>query len=63
MHSLPSRLIAASVIIGLWGIFVLTSFIQPVEQWLYQYFRWIPLFSTDPLAGLVATVCLQLESS
>jgi phosphate transport system permease protein len=44
------ELIAAipSVIIGLWGIFVLTSFIQPVEQWLYQYFRWIPLFSTDP---------------
>lgn len=44
------ELIAAipSVIIGLWGIFVLTSFIQPVEQWLYKYFRWIPLFSTDP---------------
>jgi len=39
---------------------VLTSFIQPVEQWLYQYFRWIPLFSTDPLAT-VATVCLQLS--
>ncbi len=44
------ELIAAipSVIIGLWGIFVLTSFLQPIQQWLYQYFRWIPLFSTDP---------------
>ncbi len=44
------ELIAAipSVIIGLWGIFVLTSFVQPIQQWLYQYFRWIPLFSTDP---------------
>lgn len=37
-----------SVIIGLWGIFVLTSFLQPIQQWLYQYCRWIPLFSTDP---------------
>lgn len=44
------ELIAAipSVIIGLWGIFVLTAFLQPIQQWLYQYFRWIPLFSTDP---------------
>jgi phosphate transport system permease protein len=44
------ELIAAipSVIIGLWGIFVLTSFVQPIQQSLYQYFRWIPLFSTDP---------------
>ncbi len=44
------ELIAAipSVIIGLWGIFVLTSFVQPIQQALYQYGRWIPLFSTDP---------------
>lgn len=44
------ELIAAipSVIIGLWGIFVLTPFILIIEQWLYQYFRWIPLFSSDP---------------
>ena len=44
------ELIAAipSVIIGLWGIFVLTSFVQPIQQALYQYARWIPLFSTDP---------------
>lgn len=44
------ELIAAipSVIVGLWGIFVLTAFMQPLQQWLYQYFGWIPLFSTDP---------------
>lgn len=44
------ELIAAipSVIVGLWGIFVLTGFMQPLQQWLYQYFGWIPLFSTDP---------------
>jgi len=44
------ELIAAipSVIIGLWGIFVLIPFLQPIEEWLYQYFQWIPLFSTQP---------------
>ncbi len=44
------ELIAAipSVIIGLWGIFVLIPFLQPIQDWLYQYFQWIPLFSTQP---------------
>lgn len=44
------ELIAAipSVIIGLWGIFVLIPFLQPIQDWLYQYFQWIPLFSTAP---------------
>jgi phosphate transport system permease protein len=43
------ELIAAipSVIIGLWGIFVLIPFLQPIQDWLYQYFQWIPLFSTQ----------------
>lgn len=45
------ELIAAipSVIIGLWGIFVLIPFLQPIQQWLYDHFAWIPLFSTSPV--------------
>lgn len=44
------ELIAAipSVIVGLWGIFVLIPFLQPIGQWLYDHFSWIPLFSTPP---------------
>ncbi len=44
------ELIAAipSVIIGLWGIFVMIPFLQPIQDWLYQNFSWIPLFSTAP---------------
>lgn len=36
-----------SVIIGLWGIFVLIPVLRPIQEGLYQYFRWIPLFSTQ----------------
>lgn len=58
------ELIAAipSVIIGLWGIFVLIPVLDPVQQWLYQYFAWVPLFSTPP-AGygmLVASLVLAI---
>lgn len=44
------ELIAAipSVIIGLWGIFILVPFLLPIQQWLYNTFKWIPLFSTEP---------------
>ena len=44
------ELIAAipSVIIGLWGIFVLIPFLQPIQDGLYNNFSWIPLFSTQP---------------
>ncbi|MGL5926603.1 PstC family ABC transporter permease, partial [Chroococcidiopsis sp.] len=31
-----------------WGIFVLIPFLQPIQQWLYDHFAWIPLFSTPP---------------
>uniref|UniRef100_A0A832H405 Phosphate transport system permease protein n=1 Tax=Oscillatoriales cyanobacterium SpSt-402 TaxID=2282168 RepID=A0A832H405_9CYAN len=37
-----------SVIYGLWGIFVLAPFLQGPMTWLYQNFKWIPLFSTPP---------------
>lgn len=51
------ELIAAipSVIVGLWGIFVLIPFLQPIQTWLYQNFGQIPLFSTEPFGpGMLA---------
>ncbi|MGF1535589.1 MAG: phosphate ABC transporter permease subunit PstC [Elainellaceae cyanobacterium] len=51
-----------SVVYGLWGIFVLIPLIRPIEQWLYDHFAWVPLFSTPPSgpgllpAGLILAV-------
>ena len=58
------ELIAAipSVIIGLWGIFVLIPFLQPLQQWLFDNASFIPLFSTAPsgpgllTAGIVLAI-------
>jgi len=60
------ELIAAipSVIIGLWGIFVLIPFLDPFQQWLYQSFGWFPLFSSQPagygmlVAGLILAIMI-----
>jgi phosphate transport system permease protein len=41
-----------SVIIGLWGLFVLVPAIKPVETWLSQYFGFLPIFSGTILSGL-----------
>lgn len=51
-----------SVIVGLWGIFVLIPFLQPIQDFLYKNFRWIPLFSTEPVGPgmLVAGVILAI---
>jgi phosphate transport system permease protein len=38
-----------SVIVGLWGIFVLIPILVPLQQWLFDHFPWIPFFSTQPL--------------
>ncbi|MGJ5631450.1 phosphate ABC transporter permease subunit PstC [Nostoc sp. CALU 1950] len=35
-----------SVVYGLWGIFVLIPFLQPIGGWLHDNFGYIPLFST-----------------
>lgn len=51
------ELIAAipSVIVGLWGIFVLVPFLLPIQYWLYNHFKWIPLLSTEPFGpGMLA---------
>ncbi|MEB3343508.1 phosphate ABC transporter permease subunit PstC [Okeania sp.] len=34
-----------SVVYGLWGIYVLLPFLEPVEAFLGQFLGWIPLFS------------------
>ncbi|MEP0917373.1 phosphate ABC transporter permease subunit PstC [Leptolyngbya sp. DQ-M1] len=36
-----------SVIIGLWGIFVLIPLMKPIQSALHQQLSWIPLFGTD----------------
>ncbi|OAB61342.1 phosphate ABC transporter permease [Leptolyngbya valderiana BDU 20041] len=51
------ELIAAipSVIIGLWGIFVLVPFLMPLQRWLHATLGWIPLFGSEPFGpGLLA---------
>ncbi len=52
------ELIAAipSVVIGLWGVFVLTPFLKgTVESWVVSNFGWIPIFQGPPLGvGLFA---------
>jgi phosphate transport system permease protein len=52
-----------SVVIGLWGIFVLGPFMRVhIEPFLHHYFGWIPLFSGDPAQSgmLVAIVVLTI---
>lgn len=45
------ELIAAipSVIVGLWGIYVLIPVLQPVQLWLFEHIGQNPLFSQPPL--------------
>jgi phosphate transport system permease protein len=58
------ELIAAipSVIIGLWGIYDLIPALLPIQQWLFQTFGWLALFSTEPFGPgmLVAGVILAI---
>lgn len=60
------ELIAAipSVIIGLWGIFVLIPFLRPFQIWLFNHFAWFPLFKGDCLqqpdaAGRMQEACYE----
>ncbi len=58
------ELIAAipSVIIGLWGIYVLIPSLNPLQKWLFQHLNKIPLFSTEPFGQsmLVAGIVLAI---
>lgn len=49
-----------SVVIGLWGIFVLIPFLRPFYSFLHNYLGWIPLFSTSPRGNSILTLGLVL---
>jgi phosphate transport system permease protein len=62
--SFTVEMIAAipSVIIGLWGIFVLIPVLKPIQDFLFANFKWVPLFSTEPFGPglLTAGVILAI---
>ena len=53
-----------SVIYGLWGIYVLSHVLRPVEQWLSNHLGFIPIFSGTAvgpsflLAGILLTIMI-----
>jgi phosphate transport system permease protein len=53
-----------SVVYGLWGIYVLTPFLQGIGLNLYQGLGWIPFFSTRPIgpgmyvAGVILSIMI-----
>lgn len=49
-----------SVVIGLWGIYVLIPFLRPFYNFLYENFSWIPLFSTPPRGNSYLTLGIVL---
>jgi len=53
-----------SVIVGLWGIFVLIPFLLPLQQSLFDNFSWFPLFGSEPFgpgmlpAGILLSIMI-----
>jgi len=54
-----------SVVFGLWGVFILSPFLQStVESWLVSLFGWIPIFAGPPFgigmfaAGVILTLMI-----
>jgi phosphate transport system permease protein len=58
------ELIAAipSVIVGLWGRFVLIPVLEPFQMFLYDHFKWLPVFKTQPFGSsmLIAGIILAI---
>jgi phosphate transport system permease protein len=60
------ELIAAipSVIVGLWGRFILVPALQPFQDFLYSHFKWLPIFNTQPfgpsmlMAGIILAIMI-----
>lgn len=60
------ELIAAipSVIVGLWGRFILIPALESLQSWLYEHFKWLPFFNTQPfgpsmlMAGIVLAIMI-----
>ncbi|AKG52797.1 phosphate transport system permease PstC [Dehalogenimonas sp. WBC-2] len=52
-----------SVIIGLWGIFVMVPFLRPIEEWLGLHLGFVPLFQGNTFGGfniLAASLLLTI---
>jgi len=51
-----------SIVYGIWGVFAVIPLLKPLETFLYNYFGWIPFFSTPPVGPgmLPATVVLAI---
>ncbi|MEY3768608.1 MAG: phosphate transporter permease subunit PstC, partial [Cyanobacteriota bacterium] len=49
-----------SVVLGLWGIFVMEPFLRPGLEALHQVLGWLPLFSTTPQGPGMAPAVLIL---
>ena len=52
-----------SVIIGLWGIFVMVPFLRPIETWLGDHFGFLPIFKGITYGGfniLAASLLLAI---
>ncbi len=53
-----------SVVYGVWGVYVLIPFLNPIARWLNQSFGWIPLFSSAPAgpgihaAGIILAIMI-----
>jgi phosphate transport system permease protein len=49
-----------SVVLGLWGIFVLGPFVRDhLDPWLHSWFGWLPIFSGTPQqAGLLPAILI-----
>lgn len=53
-----------SVVYGLWGIYVLIPFLDPIGSWLHNHLGWIPLFATPYIgpgmlpAGIILAIMI-----
>ena len=49
-----------SVVLGLWGIFVMEPFLRPLLTYLYNSLGWIPFFSSQPMGPGITPAILIL---
>lgn len=49
-----------SVVIGLWGLFVLVPVLRPIEDWLGQHLGFLPLFNGPPIGIGIFSAALVL---
>ncbi len=49
-----------SVVYGIWGLFIFIPFFRPIQMFLFQNFRWLPIFSTPPVGPGMLTAGVVL---